>query len=220
VRRQDDPGEYLRHIKRHDLDRTNKLLCLKWTDIFASVTLMKAPKYMSFYRRLLGGGAGFWHSEGDIRMESLTGIPDEVLLALAEVSELAHWKVQQQRQASLSVRELIQRGDCIEQQLRQHSADPASFAQTDQAPLHPSLPSTGVTQVPMSSLHSRMASPHIMQSVGPFPDEEMRRVVASIFRETAILFLNTVLSDSNPGTSVDSPIFKACCSYTCSTSCT
>src|SRR5262245_3805982 len=94
------------------------LLCPKWTDIFASLTLTRAPKYLSFYRRLLGGGTGFWHSEGDMRMESLTGIPDGVLLALAEVSALAHWKAQQQRHASLSVRELIRRGDGIEQQLR------------------------------------------------------------------------------------------------------
>lgn len=169
-----------------------------WTDIFASLTLMRAPRYISFYRRLLAGEGGFWHSEGDLRMEALVGIPDEVLLAFAEVSALAHWKAQQQRHASLSVRELIRRGNEIEQQLRQHSADPASFAETDQAPLHPSLPSIGVTQVPMSSLNSGIPSAHGVQSVGPFPDEEMRRVVASIFRETAILYLNTILSDSNP----------------------
>jgi hypothetical protein len=168
-----------------------------WMDIFASLSLMRAPKFMLFYRRLLAG-AGFWQSESDLHMEGLTGIPDEVLLALAETSALAHWKAQQQRQASLSVRELIRRGDDIEQQLRQHSADPASFAETDQTPLNPSLPSIGVTQVPMSSMHHGMATTHGVQSAGPFPDEEMRRVVARLFRESAILFLYTVLSDSNP----------------------
>jgi Fungal specific transcription factor domain len=125
-------------------------------------------------------------------MERLTGIPDEVLLAIAEVSSLAAWKAQEIRNGSLSVRELIRRGDDIEQQLRQHSIEPANFfAERDQVPLHPSLPSMGVQGTSSSCPSS--------SGTRPFPDEEMRRVVARLFREAVVLYLHTVLSDSNPG---------------------
>lgn len=44
-----------------------------------------------------------------------------------------------------------------------------------------------------------------METIPPFPNEDMRRIVANIFRETVLLYLHTVLSDSNPGTHVEVP---------------
>lgn len=174
-------------------------------DIFASLTLMRPPKYNTFYRRLLIGGNGFWNNDNDLRMEGLTGIPDEVLLAIADVSGLAAWKSQEQRNGSLSVRELIRRGDDIEQQLRQNCTETAGFfAERDQVPLHPSLPSIGITHVhgASTSLSGSPSSSALgLHTTRQFPDEEMRRVVAGLFRETAVLYLHTVLSDSNPGKS-------------------
>jgi hypothetical protein len=132
-------------------------------------------------------------------MEGLSGIPDEVLLAIAEVSSLAAWKSQEMRNGSLSVRELIRRGDDIEQHLRQRCSETAGFfAERDHVPLHPSLPSIGVTHVHGAS-SSGSSSSHGLHATGPFPDEEMRRVVAGLFREAVLLYLHTVLSDSNPG---------------------
>jgi hypothetical protein len=169
-------------------------------DIFASLTLMRPPKYLAFYRRLLTGGNGFWNNDNDLRMEGLTGVPDEVLLAMANISGLAAWKSQELRNGSLSVRELVRRGDDIEQHLRQHYTETAGFfAERDQVPLHPSLPSIRVTHVHGTSNTSADSSPLGLHTSRQFPDEEMRRVVAGLFREAAVLYLHTVLSDSNPG---------------------
>ncbi|KAJ7679032.1 fungal-specific transcription factor domain-containing protein [Mycena polygramma] len=116
-----------------------------WLDIFSSLTMMRPPKYIALYKRL-------WQlasSEPEIRMDALTGCPEEVLLGIAEVSELSHWKATEKRKGSLSNRDLIRRGDEIEQRLRKASSAPS--------------------------------------------------LVARIFSETVLLYLHTVLSDSNPG---------------------
>jgi len=117
-------------------------------------------------------------------MDLLTGCPDEAMLAIAEIAALAHWKASEQRSGSLSFRELIRRGDDIEQRLRRHQADPQNFSDMDQAPLHPNLAQTSTVTEP---------------GMSPFPSDEMRRQVADIFREAAVLYLHTVLSSSNPG---------------------
>jgi len=166
---------------------------------------MRPPKFLPLYRRLFGNSSDFWagsgHNHGDsyeLRMDSLTGCPDEVVLGIAEVSALAHWKAQEQQNGCLSMRELIRRGDAIEQQLRTHT-EPELFVEVDQAPMHPSLPGTNVDYAGASSMPA-LSSAQSANTATPFPSEEMRRVVAGIFRETAILFLHTVLSDSVPGT--------------------
>jgi hypothetical protein len=115
-------------------------------------------------------------------MECLSGCPDEVMLAIAEVSALAHWKETELGNGSLSMRELVRRGDEIERHLRQRHTD-IGFAEADPTPLHPSLP---------QALQGH--------AVAPFPDEDMRRTVASLYLEAAVLYLHTVLSDSYPGT--------------------
>ncbi|KAF7985733.1 hypothetical protein HWV62_2340 [Athelia sp. TMB] len=169
---------------------------LKWTmwlDIVSSMTLMRPPKFLALYRQLfssVGSGAGFWTGSAqedstELRMESLTGCPDDVMLGLAEASALAYWKAQEQQNGRLSMRELIRRGNDIEQRLRSHT-DPESFAEVDQALMHPNLVSD-------------FAAMSTLESVNASPNEESRRLVANIFRETVVLYLHTVLSDSIPG---------------------
>jgi len=116
-------------------------------------------------------------------MDLLTGCPDEAVLALAEITNLAVWKAAQQRNGTLSYRELVRRGDDIEQRLRQHHSNPVSLSELDTAPLHPNLVQNSTTE----------------PRIGPFPNEETRRLVARIFRETAVLTLHTVLSNAKPG---------------------
>ena len=58
-----------------------------------------------------------------LRMDLLSGCPDEAMLAIAEVSVLAHWKASQLRNGSLSYPELVRRGTAIEQQLRQYTSN-------------------------------------------------------------------------------------------------
>ncbi|EGN98765.1 hypothetical protein SERLA73DRAFT_181398 [Serpula lacrymans var. lacrymans S7.3] len=169
-----------------------------WLDIMSSISLMRPPRYMDFYRRLFRGGSGYWAASHQstiedfvLRMDNLTGCPDDVLLALAEISTLSHWKVQEMRKGSLSMRGLIRRGDQIEQHLRSHP-DPTSFSEVDPVPLHPHFPSLGMGS---HSPHE----PTRGQAMAPFPTEDARRSVAGLFREAAVLYLHTVLSDSNPG---------------------
>lgn len=150
----------------------------------STLTLKTTPKHLSFYRRLFRGGSGYWGltqqgigDESPLRMDSLTGCPDEVLFGIAEIATLLCWKMQELRKGSLSMRELIRRGDVIERHLRTKTETMPSV-EADQTPLHP----TG----------------HAGTSL---PAGDARRIVADIFREASILYLHTVLSDPNPGAS-------------------
>lgn len=106
-----------------------------------------------------------------LRMDLLSGCPDEAMLAIAEVSDLAQWKSLQLLNGCLSYPELIRRGTVIEQQLRQYQTDPSN---NHDARLHGT---TDATQ----------------------PSQEDRSLTARIFREAANLYLHTVLSNSIPG---------------------
>ncbi|THH00370.1 hypothetical protein EW026_g2146 [Hermanssonia centrifuga] len=160
-----------------------------WIDILSGVTFLRPPRFLSVYRRLFGGGgAGYWSTSNndqlDLRMDKLTGCPDEALLAIAETAALAHWKASESRQGSLSMRDLIRRGDQIEQALRQRPA--RNYAESPTSETVPVMPS-GMTA----------AAGMFDDTTGP--DETTRRTVAEIYRETAMLYLHTVLSDSHPG---------------------
>lgn len=124
-------------------------------------------------------------------MDSLTGCPDEVLLGIAEISTLSCWKMQELRKGSLSMRELIRRGDVIERHLRTQT-EVVLPVEADQIQLHPDLSSAG------ADLGNVGDSPTGQAGVS-IPVDDTRRLVADIFRETAVLYLHTVLSDSNPG---------------------
>jgi hypothetical protein len=170
----------------------------------STLTLQTTPKHLPFYRRLFRGGAGYWgltqqdiSDESSRRMDSLTGCPDEVLLGIAEISTLSCWKIQELRKGSLSMRELIRRGDVIERHLRTQTETVLSV-EADQTQLHPDLSSAG------TELGNIQGSPTGHESVS-LPMDDTRRLVADIFRETAVLYLHTILSDPNPGESKLAP---------------
>ncbi|KAJ3978585.1 hypothetical protein F5890DRAFT_1593966 [Lentinula detonsa] len=52
------------------------------------------------------------------QMETLSGWPDDVMLAIAEISALAHWKSMERIKGTLNYRDLIHWGDDTEQRLR------------------------------------------------------------------------------------------------------
>ncbi|THH13140.1 hypothetical protein EW146_g7047 [Bondarzewia mesenterica] len=178
-------------------------------DIFMSVTLQQPPRLLALYRRLLGRGSGYWATSGsrrgvgssgkaleeyDVRMDQLIGCNDVVMLALAEISALAHWKAQEQRNRSLSVRELVTRGQEIERMLHQTETVGAGFVETSQAAVEVGsstrVASVMVLPAPQSG---RPFSQHMSAS-----DDLSRRLVAAIYQETAMLYLNTVISGNNP----------------------
>jgi len=114
-----------------------------------------------------------------LRMDLLTGCPDEAMLAIAETSSLAQWKALQLRNNCLSYPELIRRGNNVEQQLRQHQ------------PEH--LQGGDVTQTRL---------------LGNVTFDDNRSVIANIFRESAILYLHTVLSSALPGEQIQNFTFN------------
>ncbi|KAG6851141.1 hypothetical protein H0H93_001021 [Arthromyces matolae] len=175
-------------ITLHAMSVTSQLLVKLtiWLDVFTSLSLARSPRYLKLLKRLLGERNGYWPAVGDIdglhslRMDLLTGCPDEAMLALAEVLTLAQWKANEQRNGTLSVRELVRRGNDIEQRLAQHQS--GGLGDADQALLHPDL------QTPAMEPH-----------VALFPSEETRRLVSRLYCEAAVLSLHTVISNANPG---------------------
>ncbi|KAI6168128.1 fungal-specific transcription factor domain-containing protein [Pisolithus thermaeus] len=163
-----------------------------WLDVISTVTLLGVPRYLQFYRRLYLGGGGFWAASGrytleelDTRVESLTACPDEIMLGIAEISSLECWKVQEMRKGTLSMRELIRRVDILERHLR-IDCEPACALEADQTRLHPGSAMGGD---PTATGLPRTAS----------PADVARQLVAKIFRETALVYLHTVLNGSYPG---------------------
>jgi hypothetical protein len=172
----------------------------QWCDIMSTLTLKTTPKHLTFYRRLFSKGSGYWSltqqgigDESNLRMDSLTGCPDEVLLGIAEIATLSCWKTQELRKGSLSMRELIRRGDVIERHLRTQTETVIS-AEGDRTPLNPELTS-------IFAEHSNVQNSPTGHAGTPLPADDTRRIVADIFREATILYLHTVLSDPNPGAS-------------------
>ncbi|KAI0326960.1 hypothetical protein GY45DRAFT_1309636 [Cubamyces sp. BRFM 1775] len=183
-----------------------------YIDVLSSITLKQPPRFLPLYKRLFGGGGGFWASnsasprasaqQAELRIDALTGCPDEALLALAEISALAHWKASELQNGSLSVRELIRRGDIIEKELRERATGVSMRAgdeeyhqgQTALAGLDMGVTPAGLPMAmgmqPGMSGASR--SPRA-------PVDTTKHVIAEMFRESAILYLHTILSDSSPG---------------------
>ena len=196
-------------------DRDRALCCVQYCDIFASITLMQPPRFLSLYKRLFGGGAGFWASSrmsptssaqhSQLRMDGLSGCPDEALLAIAEISALAHWKASELQSGSLSMRELIRRGDAIEQELRNRAAGKAG----DEDVKNPVLLAAAAASSSLAGGLDMPAGMAMAQSPQPgmsgglrstrSPIDTTKHIIGEMFREAALLYLHTVLSDSVPG---------------------
>jgi len=162
-----------------------------WLDVMSTITLHTIPRHLAFYRRLYRGGGGFWSAtsgmsgkeDSDLRVDNLTGCPDEVLLGIAEISTLSCWKAQEMRKGCLSMKELIRRGNIVESHLR--SCEPMYSRECEQTPLHPDLPVD-------EDLNTKG-----MAGIPAVVDAQ--QLVAKIYREAALLYLHTILSDPIPG---------------------
>ncbi|CDO71850.1 hypothetical protein BN946_scf184939.g74, partial [Trametes cinnabarina] len=193
----------------------------QYIDVLSSITLKQPPRFLSLYKRLFSGGAGFWANtasprtsgqHAELRMDALTGCPDEALLAIAEISALAHWKASELQSGSLSVRELIRRGDIIEKELRERAtgARPCSADGDDG-----NFPGGGAGGLDMgvapAGLPMAMGLPQVQPGMSGAsrspraPIDNTKHVIGEMFRESAVLYLHTVLSDSSPGASAYLP---------------
>ncbi|KAG7089213.1 hypothetical protein E1B28_010915 [Marasmius oreades] len=146
--------------------------CIMMIDIISSVTLLRPPKYFNLYQRLLLMDNSNSLQPGGMQMEALSGCPDEAWLAIAEVSMLTSWKELEERKGSLSLRELVIRGDDIERWLRVHIGTTTTSWNTD----------------PLPPKHMYRANVETTLLT-----DEVREVIANIFRETALLYLHTVV---------------------------
>ena len=197
-------------------DRDRALCCVQYCDIFASITLMQPPRFLSLYKRLFGGGAGFWASSrmsptssaqhSQLRMDGLSGCPDEALLAIAEISALAHWKASELQSGSLSMRELIRRGDAIERELRERATGESAVDEDIKNPaILAGAPSSsslaGGLDMPAGMAMAPSPQPGMSGGLRSTrsPIDTTKHIIGEMFREAALLYLHTVLSDSVPG---------------------
>lgn len=136
---------------------------------------MRPPKFTTLWKRVLEDQNDYWGNGNTMDMQALTGCPNDAMLAIADISALAHWKSTQQRNGTLSFPELVRRGNSIEQHIRRYQADQPSIVDSVQG-----LPTP---------------------SDAMLPTDEQRILAAAIFRETSMLYLHTILSTPTPGTS-------------------
>jgi len=98
-----------------------------WFDVLASVTTLQVPRFLETYRHLfgrsagvVGGGAGAAYIDDgatttpELSMLPVMGCENHIVLAIAEISNLAHWKESQRHRGCLSVPQLVERGLEIE----------------------------------------------------------------------------------------------------------
>lgn len=155
---------------------------------------MQPPRFMEVYHRMFKGKTAFGTSHLGSLFEPFTGFPDEILYAIAQTSELAYWKSQESLKGTLSTRDLIRRGDAIEQRIRQIQDTTATSSSLSlDLGLGPELS-------PLMSGDSALDS--------PFLDDGARRGVRTLFKESALLYLHTTLSDPNPGRSPIPDLFQ------------
>jgi len=156
-------------------------------------------------------------------METTMGCPDDVLLAIAETANLAHWKKQQQQKNSLNYQELARRGEEIEKALRAgekvHAEEEAhqrrledQRAEVTRRIISPNPAATAVMAASSSSsvasssgssgMRSPSSSPRMSHSLPLRPegldDLEVQSRAGRIFRAGAHLYLASVVSDCKP----------------------
>lgn len=132
---------------------------------------MRPPKFLNLWKSLLDDRKGALPS---LDMAGLTGCSDDTLLAVADISALAQWKATQVRNNTLSYPELVKRGMKIEEFILRHKAvdaDKDTFVHGD----------------------------NLLQE-GEMPSDAHRHASVAILRESAYLYLHTILSNATPGT--------------------
>ena len=156
---------------------------------------MQPPRFMEVYHRIFKRNTAFGTGQFGSLFESFTGFPDEILYSIAQTSELAFWKSQESLKGTLSTRELIRRGDAIEQGIRQIQETTATSS------------GLALDLGLIADLSPLMGD---SSSDSPFLSDDARRGVRGLFKESALLYLHTILSDPNPG---GSPFFQGAISF-------
>lgn len=206
-----------------------------WFDVLASVTTQRIPTLMQVYRDLFDrtGRAYIEDYAGangaappELSMLPVMGCENNIVLAIAEISNLACWKELQVRENRLSVPQLVQKGAEIERKFinRGGPSSPSVLgAAGGLPPMSPYGPAPDGHAAAFaygagssSSSGGGGAYPNGMNGVyGPGAQhanggvamaggeqsevEERRRLTNDIFRASARVYLHTVLSGDHPG---------------------
>lgn len=89
-----------------------------WYDILASVTLIRRPMFEALQLLYDPSGTALVDGRPELSMMSVMGCESRNVVALAEIADLACWKEDLRRTGSLSVLELVRRGQRIETMLK------------------------------------------------------------------------------------------------------
>ncbi|THH29932.1 hypothetical protein EUX98_g4258 [Antrodiella citrinella] len=162
-----------------------------WFDVLASVTTQQVPRFLSVYRQLFGR-SGAYVGEGvsspEISMLPVMGCENHIVLAIAEISDLACWKESHTRRNSLSVPQLVERGIEIERTYLSPDSPYATLGVSSDSAF-------GL------GLNAHHLNPGTDEATGGAIDLEIlqrRRLTNEIFRASARVYLHTVLSGENP----------------------
>ncbi|KAG2028613.1 fungal-specific transcription factor domain-containing protein, partial [Suillus americanus] len=85
-----------------------------WFDVLASATLIRRPKFLDILRSLYDPATAVNDGRPELSMMGVMGCENRIVLALAEIADLACWKDECRRAGRLSVPELVRRGQEIE----------------------------------------------------------------------------------------------------------
>ncbi|EIW57279.1 uncharacterized protein TRAVEDRAFT_125655 [Trametes versicolor FP-101664 SS1] len=92
-----------------------------WFDVLASVTTQTVPRFLEVYRQLFAAQGAYIGdpaaSAPEISMLPVMGCENKIVLAIAEISNLAHWKENHLHRGTLSIPDLVHRGADIEERL-------------------------------------------------------------------------------------------------------
>jgi hypothetical protein len=84
-----------------------------WFDVLASATLIRRPKFLELLRSLYGLTT-VDDGSPELSMMVVMGCENRIVLALAEIADLACWKDECRRAGRLSISELVRRGKRID----------------------------------------------------------------------------------------------------------
>lgn len=90
-----------------------------WFDVLASATLIRRPMFLDVLRSLYSSSTAHFDdgpaaTPRQLSMMDVMGCENRIVLALAEIADLACWKNERLKEDNLSVPELVRRGTAIE----------------------------------------------------------------------------------------------------------
>lgn len=192
-----------------------------WFDVLASVTTQQVPRFLMIYRQLFDRTRRAYIEDPsqpgppELSMLPVMGCENNIVLAIAEISNLASWKESQISRHCLSVPKLVERGLEIEAKyLTPGGASSPSQMRMNGLPvgssssslpgnayamgLDPSVSAYSSGVYASGSAYGPASGSGAVPGHGASEVELRRRLTNDIFRASARVYLHTVLSGDYP----------------------